>query len=122
MLDLPTANKFDAREINRKAVEHFSTIRHLIFDMRGFPLGEIQKLNPNYVPQPHGIRRHGAPRVVEFRGPMPYPDEGAWVCLGVGGARGNDLIDLVCYLGECPRQVAEEWLGRTVRRLVEVAA
>jgi hypothetical protein len=69
-LDKPTPT-FDAREINRRAIQHFSIIYHMLVDMHGRPLGEVRRLNPNFVEQPHGIHRHDAPRLIEFRGPLP---------------------------------------------------
>jgi hypothetical protein len=120
MLDR-TNSTFDAREINRAAIRHWPTICHMIFDFHGRALGEVQKLNPNYVAQEPGRRRHGAPRLVEFRMSFSWPNEGSWYCRGPGGARGEDPIDLVAYLGECDRRTAAEWLRSLCSRMVEVA-
>ena len=119
MLDRPQT--YDAREINRKAIQHWPILYNMIVDMHGRPLGEVRRLNPNFVEQPHGVHRHNGPRLVEFRGPGGSPNEGSWVCLG-NGAKGDDLIDLVAYLGETDRRTAGEWLGGVVKRIVSVEA
>jgi hypothetical protein len=75
LLDKPTQT-FDAREINRKALKHWATIQHMIFDFHGRALGEVQRLNPNFVAQEPGRRRVGAPRVVQLRMSFAWPDEG----------------------------------------------
>jgi hypothetical protein len=120
LLDKPTQT-FDAREINRKALRHWATIQHMIFDFHGRPLGEVQRLNPNYVPREPGRRRVGAPRVTQLRMSFAWPDEGKWSCLGLPSASGEDPIDLVAYLGECDRRTAAEWLRSLCSRLVDVA-
>jgi hypothetical protein len=120
MLDRPTET-YDARELSRKAIQNWLWVWNHLVDGHGRALGEIQKLNPNYVAQPVGVRRHGAPKLVEFRGPDGYPNDGAWRCLG-NGARGDDIVDLVAYLGECDRRTAALWLSSLLSRIVEVAA
>jgi hypothetical protein len=117
LLDRPQT--YDAREVNRKAIQHFAIIYPMLVEMHGRPLAEVQRLNPNYDEPKHGVRRHGAPQLVEFQGPGGWPNEGSWRCLG-NGASGDDLIDLVAYLGECDRRTAGEWLGRLVKRIVIV--
>jgi hypothetical protein len=121
LLDKPTQT-FDAREINRAALKHWGTIQHLIFDFHGRPLGEVQRLNPNFAAQPVGVRRVGAPRLVELRMSFSWPDEGKWNCLGGTHARGDDPISLVQYLGETDYRTAAEWLRSLCSRLVEVGA
>jgi hypothetical protein len=124
MLDrvAPTVDKFDAREINRAAIKHWPTICHMIFDFHGRALGEIQRLNPNYVaPSDPSRRRVGSPRVTELRMSFAWPDEGKWHCLGLPAASGEDPIELVAYLGECDYRTAAEWLRSLCSRLVEVA-
>ena len=122
MLDRPTTVSGRAEyDINQRAVKHWSIIYHMLVDMHGRPLGEVQRLNPNHVQQPHGVHRHAAPRLSEFRLAFAGPNAGSWVCLG-NGARGDDLIDLVAYLGECDRRTASEWLGGVVKRIVSVEA
>jgi hypothetical protein len=106
---------FDARKINRKAVKHWATLRHMMVDMHGRPGGEIRALNPANAPlEPGRARPHGLPQLREMRGPSPYEVDGSgpgdWVDLGTG-ARGRDVIDLIIYLS-----------GGADRRLVEVSA
>jgi hypothetical protein len=120
MLDRPIET-YDARALSRKAIQNWPWVWNHLVDTHGRPLGEIQRLDPNYVAQPVGIRRHGAPKLVEFRGPDSYPNEGAWRCLGVN-AHGDDTVDLVAFLGECDRRTAALWLAGLLSRIVEVAA
>jgi hypothetical protein len=121
LLDKPTQT-FDAREINRKALKHWATIQHMIFDFHGRALGEVARLNPNYVePKDPSRRRDGAPRVTELRMSFAYPNEGKWHCLGGTGASGEDPIDIVAFLGQCERRIAAEWLRSLCNRMVEFA-
>jgi hypothetical protein len=121
LLDSPTTpDRLDYRAINARAIKHWPILYHMIVDFHGRPLGAVQRLNPNFVEQKHGVPRHGAPRLIELRGPSPW-DGGSWVCLG-NGARGADPVDLVAFLGECDRRTAGDWLGSLVNRIVEVAA
>jgi hypothetical protein len=120
LLDKP-AQTFDAREISRAALKHWATIQHMIFDFHGRPLGEVQRLNPNYIAQDPGRRRHGAPRLVELRMSFAWPNEGSWHCLGGTSPRGDDPISLVQYLGETDYRTAAEWLRSLCNRMVEVA-
>ena len=89
--------------------------------MHGRPLGEVRRLNPNFVEQPHGVHRHNGPRLAGFRLSFAWPNEGGWHCIE-NGAKGGDLIDLVAYLGECDRRAAGEWPGSVVKRIVSVEA
>jgi hypothetical protein len=41
----------DRRRINRLAVKFWPTIRNLITDMHGRPLGDVASLNPAYDPR-----------------------------------------------------------------------
>jgi hypothetical protein len=107
MLDRPET--YDARALSRKAIQNWEWVWGHLVDHHGRPLGEIQKLSPNYVQLETGVRGHGAPRLVEFRGPDRWPNEGAWRCLG-NGAHGDDCVDLVAYLGETDRKTAALWL------------
>ena len=60
----------DRREINRRAVKYWSTIRPMLIDMRGFSM--IRHLGPDYRPTPNGrIRGQEGPRVSMLRGPSP---------------------------------------------------
>jgi hypothetical protein len=121
LLDRPTTpDRLDYRSINAKAIKHWSTIYNMICDWHGRPLGEVQRLNPDFVELPHGRRRHGGPQLVLLRGPSPW-DGGSWLCIGPPSAEGKDVVDLVAYLGECDRRMAAEWLGSLVDRVVEVA-
>jgi hypothetical protein len=108
-------------QISRKAIQNWPWLWNHLVDMHGRPLGDVRKLNPDYREQPHGIHRHGAPRLVEFRGPDGWPNEGAWRCLG-NGAKGDDTVDLVSFLGECDRRTAALWLSGLLSRIVTVAA
>jgi hypothetical protein len=120
LLDKPTQT-FDARELSRKAIQNWTWVWGHLADFHGRPLGELARLNPNYVEPKIGVRRHGAPRLVEFRGPDGYPNEGRWRCLG-NAASGEDTVDLVAFLGECDRRTAALWLSGLLSRIVEVAA
>jgi hypothetical protein len=120
LLDKPTQT-YDARELSRKAIQNWPWVWNHLVDMHARPLGEVQRLNPNFVALETGVRRHNAPRAVEFRGPDGWPNEGAWRCLG-NGASGADTVDLVAYLGECDRRTAALWLAGLLSRIVEVAA
>jgi hypothetical protein len=120
MLDRPNST-YDARELSRKAIQNWPWVWNHLVDFHGKPLGEVQRLNPNYVEPKVGVRRNGAPRLVEFQGPGGYPNEGSWRCLG-NGASGDDIVDLVAYLGECDRRTAALWISGLLSRIVEVAA
>jgi hypothetical protein len=121
---LDKAEKFDAREINRKAVKHWSTLRHMLVDMHGRPNGEIRALNPANKPlDPGKARPHGLPQLKEFRGPSPYEVDGgpgSWQDVGTG-ASGNDVISLIEYLsGGASRRVCAGWLSDLLDRIVIV--
>jgi hypothetical protein len=96
MLDKPS---FDAREINRKAVKHWSTLYHFLVDMRGRALGEVRGLNPANAPlDPNRARPVGEPRLSEFSGVSHWENDdgsgpGSWVCRS-NGASGRDVIEL----------------------------
>lgn len=116
MLDRPG---LDTREINRRAIKHWSTIYNMLVDWHGRPLGEVQRLgNPNLVIDPNKRRPNG-PRLIELRGPSAI--DFSWFCLG-NAAKGEDVIDLVAYLGECDRQTAGQFLRDLTDRFVEIAA
>jgi hypothetical protein len=112
----------DRREINRKAVKHFSTVRHMLADHRGKSL--IMFLGPNYKPNPENYVRYGEPRLAEFNGCSPWPNEdgsgpGAWQNRSTGHS-GKDVISLVEYLGQCDRKKATDFLRDLTDRLVEL--
>lgn len=115
MLDRPSLN---SRQIERLALKHWSTLRHMLFDFYGRPLSEVARLNPNYVPHDPARRRHNAPRLVELRGPSPY--DGSWFCVGGTGATGVGIIAMVQYLGECDWRPAAEFLRDLTGRLAIV--
>jgi hypothetical protein len=119
MLDKPET--YDSRDLSRRSIQNWAWVWHSMVDQHGRPLGEIQKLNPAYVEPKPGVHRHNAPRLVEFRGPASYPNEGAWHCLG-NGAQGDDCVDLVAFLGECDRRTAALWLSSLLNRIKTVAA
>jgi hypothetical protein len=115
----------DRRAINRKAVKHWPTIRNLITDMHGRPLGDVASLNPAYDPRgvADGKRKHGGPQLKMFRGPSPFEGEdggpGAWFDLETG-ASGADVISIIEHLGECDRKTATIFLRGLTDRLVEI--
>jgi hypothetical protein len=43
-LDKPA--KYDAREINRAALKHWPIVASHLFDLKGFPLGDVARLGP----------------------------------------------------------------------------
>jgi hypothetical protein len=119
-----TKSDLDRREINRKAVKHWPTIRNLITDMHGRPLGDVASLNPGYDPRgvADGKRKHGGPQLKTFRGPSPFEDNGgpgAWFDIETG-ASGKDCISIIEYLGECDRKTATTFLKYLTDRLVEL--
>jgi hypothetical protein len=121
MLDKPHADADDKvayRDVNRKAVTHFSVIYDFMVDMHGRPMGELSRLNPAWVQPRHGVRDPNAPRLIEFRILTQWPDAGGWHCLG-STARGDDIVALVEYLsgGADRKTCAERLLDRiaTVR-------
>jgi hypothetical protein len=112
---------YDARAVSRAALKHWPIVASYLYDFKGYPLAEVARLNQNYVVQDPGrARPHGNPRIIELRGPSPH-DDGSWHCLG-SDARGEDVISLVAYLGQCDHRTAGEWLKSLCSRLVEVAA
>jgi hypothetical protein len=125
--DRPTADKFDAREINRKAVKHWSILYWCLVDFRGRPLGEIRALNPANEPLvPGGVRPRGLPQLTEFSGVSHWENAdgsgpGSWHCRSTG-ASGPDAISVVQFLaGEgCERRVAADFLRRLVDRIAVV--
>jgi hypothetical protein len=119
-LDKPA--KYDAREINRRALQLWPVLQHHIFDHRGFALGEVARLSPTYVrTDPGRVRPHGTPRLSELRGPSPH-DDGSWCCLSGTAGRGEDVISLVQALAPgADRRTVAEWLRGICARLVEIA-
>lgn len=128
MLDRP-AQTFDAREINRKAVQGWHVIYHHLVSMHGRPLAAVRDLNPANAPlDPGRARPHNEPRLSELSGPSPWPNAdgsgpGAWQNRSTGEA-GPDVISLVQFLaGEgCDRRVAGHFLKGLTDRLVTVDA
>jgi len=119
MLDRPG---LDTREINRRALKHWAVLYHHLVDFKGHPLDDVARLNRNYKQrEPGSPRPHNAPRLVLLRGPNPY-DGGSWLCLGPPAARGDDVIAMIEYLGECDRRTAGNFIKDLTDRLVEIAA
>jgi hypothetical protein len=121
MLDRPNSG-FDCRDINRRAVALWASIRDHIVGLNGRPLGDVARLNPNYVPQDPGrARAPGGPQLKEFRGPSPYEIDGgpgAWRDVGTGQS-GPDLVSLIEYLsGGCERRDAANFLKSLCDRMV----
>jgi hypothetical protein len=119
---------YDERAIGRACVRHWDVVQHHLFDWKGLPTSDVQRLNPANKPIDHNRGRpYGVPdprpRLIEFRGPDHRPDTlGAWNSLG-NGAKGDSLIDLVIFLsGGCERRAAGEFLRDIAARIVEVPA
>jgi hypothetical protein len=111
----------DRREINRRAVKFWSVVKDHLFDLHGRSL--VRQLGPGFVAQDPSKPHIPIPTLKEFRGPMPWTpttEAGSWFDLGTG-ARGNDLIALVEFLGACDRKVATTFLKDLTDRLVEIA-
>ena len=118
-LDKPA--KYDARAINRRAVQLWPVLRDHIVGLKGFPVGDICRLSPAYIAQDPGrARPPGSPQLKEFRGPSPHENDGgpgAWRDLGTG-ASGPDLISLIEFLGQTDRRTAADFLERLCGRMV----
>jgi hypothetical protein len=120
-----TKPELDRRAINRKAVRHWPTIRNMITDMHGRPLGDVASLGPDYDPRgvADGKRKHGGPQLKMFRGPSPFEGDGggpgAWFDIETG-ASGPDCISIIQYLGECDHKTATVFLRDLTDRLVEI--
>jgi hypothetical protein len=109
------------RETNRRACKFWSVVKDHLFDLHGRSL--VRQLGPGFVPQDPSKPRIPIPTLREFRGPMPWTpttEAGSWFDLGTG-ARGDDLIALVEFLGACSRPVAAAYLKDLTDRLVEIA-
>jgi hypothetical protein len=124
MLDRPTADKFDARQINRDAVRLWPVIRDHIVGLNGRPVGDVIRLNPaNVLPEPGRARPPGSPQLKEFRGPSSYELDGgpgAWRDVGTG-ASGRDLVSLIQHLsGGCDHRAAADFLSRLCDRMVVI--
>jgi hypothetical protein len=120
----PSKSDLDRRKVNRLAVKFWPTIRNMISDMHGRPLGDVAALNPNYDPRgvADGKRKHGGPQLKMFRGPSPFEEDGgpgAWYDVETG-ARGADCISIIQYLGDCSRDQATAFLRNLTDRLVEM--
>jgi hypothetical protein len=124
---LPPADKFDARSINRAAVKNFSTLFHYLVDLKGFPGGDIRRLNPALKPiDPNRARPADQRRLTEFSGCSAWENEdgsgpGA-LHIRATGASGRDAISLIQWLAtDCDRRVAADYLKSLCDRLVEIA-
>lgn len=79
---------FDAREINRKAVANWQTIFHHLVGLDGRAVGDILRLDPNYVPRDPGrARPPGERRISGLSGPEPLAQRGREWPRRVGHAR-----------------------------------
>jgi hypothetical protein len=122
----PPADKFDARSINRAAVKSFPTLFHYLVDLKGFPGGDIRRLNPALKPiDPNRARPADQRRLTEFSGCSPWDNEdgsgpGAWHSRATG-ASGRDVISLIQWLAtDCDRRVAADYLKSLCDRMVEL--
>jgi hypothetical protein len=121
---------YDARELSRKSVAAWAIIYPELVDWRGWARDDVRRLGPNYTPPDPNNRNRpaGWPRVSGLRGPSGYDAKGnvgSWVCVGYesGGARGDDVVDLVVFLsGGASRRVCAEHLSDLLGRLVTVRA
>ena len=118
MLDRVSA-RYDEREICRRACKHWRTLYSHLVDLRGTPLGDVDRLDPGYAERPAHYRRQNGRRIKILRGP-DQSDGGSWFDVGTG-AKGHDVISLVQWLAnDCDRRVAAEFLRDLTDRLVEV--
>jgi hypothetical protein len=130
MLDRPAKSEFtyDARDLSRRAVAAWPVIYPELVDGRGWARDHVRQLGPDYVrPDPNSrLRAAGWPRAVGLYGPSAYDAKGnvgSWYCVGYesGGARGDDVLDLVVFLtGGASRRVAAEFLSDLLDRVVVV--
>lgn len=119
---------YDARELSRRAVAAWQLISPELMDRRGWAHDHVRRLGQNYVaPNPNNSARpEGWPRCVGLHGPSAYDGGdrvGSWFCTGYesGGARGDDVVDLICFLsGGASRRVAAEALSDLLDRVVTV--
>lgn len=119
----PAKPGLDTREVNRRAVKFWATIRPMLTDMHGRSL--IRHLGPNPPPpSPNGrVRGASGPKLDMFRGPSPYENAdgsgpGEWNDVGTGQS-GRDLVSLIEMLGECDRKTASLYLKDLTDRLAE---
>jgi hypothetical protein len=120
MLDKP----FDCREINRRAVSLWGSLRSHLVGLDGRPVGDIIRLREDAtIPEPGRARKPGGPQLREFRGPSPYEDNGgpgAWHDVGTGQS-GPDVVSLLEYLsGGADRRTCADFLSRLCDRMVPV--
>jgi hypothetical protein len=118
------ADKFDCRAVNRRAVALWPHLRAHIVGIKGQPLGDVLRLNPNYVERDPGrARPAGGPQLKEFRGPGSDERDGgpgAWRDIGTGEG-GPDLVSLIQYLSNgCERRVAADFLKSLCDRMVVI--
>jgi|ERR1700733_4387665 len=116
----PSKSDLDRRDIQRKLIRNWGVVYHHLVNNHGRPVG-VEHLNPNYRPNPDGFKRPGEPRLVEFSGPDHREETlGAWFNRGGDGARGDNLFELVMYLGQCDMKTATTFLRDLADRLVEL--
>jgi hypothetical protein len=113
-------DRYDEREIERKATRFWHLLRFELTDRYGTPHYEVRRLgDPNFRGYPDGRpRSYGGPALAEFRG---FGPEGEWVCLS-NGAKGTGPISAVMYLAGpgCDRRKAAEFLRDLCDRVVTV--
>jgi hypothetical protein len=121
LLDKVTAaDRLDCRSISSRVLRHWPILFHMLVDFHGRPLAAVQRLgNPDLVVDP-GKRRPDGPKLVMLRGPSPL--DGSWLNIGPPSAQGDDVIDLVAWLGSCDRHTAAAFLAGLVNRIAVVEA
>jgi hypothetical protein len=122
----PPADKFDARAVNRAAIAAWPLLFHMLVDLRGYPGGDIRRLNPSLAPiDPNKPRPADQRRLTEFSGCSPWENEdgsgpGAWNSRA-SGASGKDVVSLIQWLAtDCERRVAADYLKSLCDRIVVV--
>lgn len=112
------AERYDERDIERKAIKFWPLLHHELVDRYGRPYPEVRRLtDPGVAAQPNGrLRSADGPSISEFHGFDPLT--GAWFAVG-SGARGEGAISVVQYLAGpgCERRKAAEFLRSLVDRV-----
>jgi hypothetical protein len=112
------AERYDERDIERKAVRFWHLLRYELADRYGRARPEVRRLtDPRAEGHPDGrLRDAGGPSISEFHGFDPLT--GAWFAVG-SGARGEGPVSVVQYLAGpgCERRKAAEFLRSLVDRV-----
>jgi hypothetical protein len=109
----PSQAELHENRIARKAAACISLIWQThICTLQGYASPGLRALNRD-------VLSADRPRLREFR--FTGGEGGAWVALD-SGARGNDLIDLVAYLGVVDRTTAAKYLDDVLREITLQAA